>query len=75
MSKQFNIPIKITNSGTVSVMADSEETAYNLADKTIFWAYQSGAIESHHAVSITDVQVEVEGEDLDLDTDKWGDDE
>lgn len=75
MSKQFHIPIKITNSGTVSIVADNEEAAYDLADKTIFWAYQSGMIESHRDVSITDVDVEVDGEYLDLDTDKWGDDE
>lgn len=71
--KQFHIPIKIVNRGTVSIMAASREEAIDEAEKTIFWAYQSGAIEDNQTVSITDVEAEVDGEDLDLDNDRWGD--
>ena len=73
MSKQFNIPIKIELSGSVSVIADSEEAAYDQADKIMFWAYQNGDPATHKDVSITDCEIEIDGEELDLDNDKWGD--
>lgn len=67
MTKQFNIPIKITNTGVVAVMAETEDEAYRLADDKIYWAYQSGMIESNKDVSITEVEVNIDGEELDLD--------
>lgn len=72
MSKQFNIPIEIHLSGSVGVMADSEHEAYDLAEKTMFWAYQNGDPAAHKDVNILDCEIEVEGEELDLDNDKWG---
>ena len=73
MSKQFHIAIKIKLDGVVSVMADSQEEAYDLADKTMFWAYQNGEPAAHKVVSITDCEIEVDCEELDLVNDKWGD--
>lgn len=65
--KSFHVPIKITLTGSVTVEAEDQESAYKKADDTMYWAYQAGAPEQHNSVSIMDCEIEVEGETLDLD--------
>lgn len=73
MSKQFHVPIEITVLGSVCVEAEDQEAAYDIADKTMFWAYQAGDPAAHKDVSITYCQIKVEDEELDLYNDKWED--
>lgn len=65
--KTFHVPITIKLMGTVSIEAEDEDSAYQKADDTMYWAYQSGAPENHKDVSISDCEIEVDGEELDLD--------
>ena len=44
---------------------------YEVADDTMYWAYQNGAPEKHKDLSILDCEIAVDGEDIDLD--EWRD--
>ena len=69
--KEFNIPVKITLDCYLSVKADNQDEAYEVADDTMYWAYQSGAPEQHKGLSILGCEIAVDGEDIDLD--EWRD--
>jgi hypothetical protein len=65
--KEFSIPIKITLNCSLSVEANNQDEAYEVADDTMYWAYQNGAPEQHKDLSILDCEIAVDGEDIDLD--------
>ena len=45
--KEFSIPVKITLDCYLSVKANNQDEAYEVADDTMYWAYQNGAPEQH----------------------------
>ena len=45
--KEFSIPVKITLDCYLSVKANNQDEAYEIADDTMYWAYQNGAPEQH----------------------------
>lgn len=65
--KEFNIPVKITLNCFLSVQAISQDKAYEIADDTMYWAYQDGAPEQHKDLSILGCEIEVDGVELNLD--------
>lgn len=65
--KEFSIPIKITLNCSLSVQANNKDEAYEVADNTMYWAYQNGAPEQHKDLSILDCDISVDGEAIDLD--------
>lgn len=65
--KEFSIPVKITLDCYLSVKANNEDEAYEVADDTMYWAYQNGAPEQHKDLSILGCEIEVDGEAIDLD--------
>ncbi len=69
--KEFSIPVKITLDCYLSVKANNQDEAYEVADDTMYWAYQNGAPEQHKDLSILDCEIAVDGEDIDLD--EWRD--
>ena len=69
--KEFNIPVKIALSCSLPVQADNQDEAYEVADDTMYWAYQNGAPERHKDLSILGCEIAVDGEDIDLD--EWRD--
>lgn len=69
--KEFSIPVKITLDCCLSVKANNQDEAYEVADDTMYWAYQNGAPEQHKDLSILDCEIAVDGEDIDLD--EWRD--
>lgn len=38
--KEFSIPVKITLDCCLSVKANNQDEAYEVADDTMYWAYQ-----------------------------------
>ena len=69
--KNFSIPVKITLDCCLSVKANNQDEAYEVADDTMYWAYQNGAPEQHKDLSILDCEIAVDGENVDLD--EWRD--
>ena len=69
--KEFSIPVKITLDYYLSVKADNQDEAYEVADDTMYWAYQNGSPEQHKDLSILGCEIAVDGEDIDLD--EWRD--
>ena len=69
--KEFNIPVQIMLNCSLSVQARNQDEAYEIADSTMYWAYQNGAPEQHKDLSILGCEIEVDGVELDLD--KWRD--
>ena len=65
--KEFNIPVKITLDCSLSVEANNQDEAYEVADDTMYWAYQNGAPEQHKDLSILGCEIEVDGVELNLD--------
>ena len=65
--KEFSIPVKITLYCGLSVKANDQDEAYEVADDTMYWAYQNGAPEQHKDLSILGCEIAVDGKDLDLD--------
>ena len=55
--KEFSIPIKITLNCSLSVEANNQDEAYEVADDTMYWAYQNGAPEQHKDLSILDCEI------------------
>ena len=49
------------------MQANNQDGAYEIADNTMYWAYQNGAPEQHKDLSILDCEIAVDGEDIDLD--------
>lgn len=52
--KEFSIPVKITLDCCLSVKANNQDEAYEVADDTMYWTYQNGAPEQHKDLSILD---------------------
>ena len=69
--KEFNIPVKITLDCYLSVKANNRDEAYEVADDTMYWAYQNGSPEQHRDLSIIGCEIAVCGEYIDLDN--WRD--
>ena len=65
--KDSSIPVKITLSCSLPVQASNQDEAYEIADDTMYWAYQNGAPEQHKDLSILGCEIEVDGEAIDLD--------
>ena len=65
--KEFSVPVKITLDCYLSVKASSQDEAYEIADDTMYWAYQNGAPEQHKDLSILGCEIAVDGEEIDLD--------
>ena len=69
--REFSIPVKITLDCYLSVKASNKYEAYEIADDTMYWAYQNGAPEQHKDLSILGCEIAVDSEYIDLD--KWRD--
>ena len=52
--KEFSIPVKITLDCCLSVKANNQDEAYEVADDTMYWAYQNGAPEQHKDLEAVD---------------------
>lgn len=65
--KEFNIPVEITLNCSLPVQASNQDEAYEIADDTMYWAYQDGAPEQHKDLSILGCEIEVDGVELNLD--------
>lgn len=69
--KEFSVQIEITLGCRLSVKANNQDEAYEVADDTMYWAYQNGSPEQHKDLSILDCSIAVDGECIDLD--EWRD--
>lgn len=67
--KEFSIPVKITLDCYLSVKANNEDEAYEVADDAMYWAYQNGALIKHKDLSILDYSAMLK--DKYIDFDEW----
>ena len=64
--KEFSIPVRITLDCCLSVKANNQDEAYEVADDTVYWACQNGALIQQKDLSILDYAAMLRGKYIDF---------